>query len=512
MKTASTELFDLIKSLNKHEKAYFNRFCSLYNKEEQQYQILFDLINNQKEYDENELKKCLKNNNLKTYLPQAKNYLYHRILESMRAYHAQRNKLQELRYLLIDIDFLIQKDLNKQAQKMLTKAFKTALKAKLWVIVLQLWRIQFTLWDKNNFETVTLQDLTLFTKQTQEVLQKEANALELKTLQAELRHWVLKKGDLSRWDLAEQLKICQQKLLDTKALSTEAAFYKSFGLANYLRINQAYQESIEEYQKGFNLFNESPDLYTQLLEIHLTSLTHWIGVSINLLDEEKGQKVLGYLETILQKQKKNLSPKDYIKYYAYYQFLTIKAAFDYGYYNNSSISFIDNSERALKKIWNQVDRQVQLVILDTYAHISLAKENYADLMKWENAILDSKQKNLRADLFDQAHIWISIAYFELKEYDLLSYQIRNLRRQKIDNHPISKIILDTLYNCIKNMDNQIYWQKMVEDLEQYAKERDIYPPIIIYTWALAKYKKQSFSTVHIQTKKAKRSFLTKGVK
>ena len=52
MKTPSTELFDLVRSLTKQEKRYYKMYTTLSGGKTNKYLMLFDAIDAQKEYDE----------------------------------------------------------------------------------------------------------------------------------------------------------------------------------------------------------------------------------------------------------------------------------------------------------------------------------------------------------------------------------------------------------------------------------------------------------------------------
>lgn len=83
---AKDDLFILIKSLSKTEKAYFKKYASIHsNKGQQQYLSLFDLLNDMTVYDEAILKKKIAHLGI-TQLPVYKNYLYKIILRSQVQY------------------------------------------------------------------------------------------------------------------------------------------------------------------------------------------------------------------------------------------------------------------------------------------------------------------------------------------------------------------------------------------------------------------------------------------
>ena len=79
---ASDQLFQLIKSLGKQEKRYFNVFASTH-REGSAYTLLFDHINKQKTYNEKAIKEHFKSHSFVKQYAVTKFMLYQLILKSM---------------------------------------------------------------------------------------------------------------------------------------------------------------------------------------------------------------------------------------------------------------------------------------------------------------------------------------------------------------------------------------------------------------------------------------------
>ncbi|MBI4930073.1 MAG: hypothetical protein HY841_04860 [Bacteroidetes bacterium] len=124
MKT-SEDLFDLIHSMNSHEKGYFRKYSSLHVRGEKNiYMQLFEAISKQQKYDEEKLKKRFHNELFIKQLPVAKNYLYNQVLKALRSYHYSiHSEIMDMRH---NAEILIEKSLYDQAHKALKKAKQTA--------------------------------------------------------------------------------------------------------------------------------------------------------------------------------------------------------------------------------------------------------------------------------------------------------------------------------------------------------------------------------------------------
>jgi hypothetical protein len=132
---ASLELFDLIRSLSQTEKAYFKRYSKLHVRgKSNNYVLLFDAIEKQKEYNEPALLLKFKGHGFVRQFSVAKNYLYNQVLNSMHYYHHSVHS--EVKKLIHQAEFLIEKGLFKQAKKIIDKGKLLAEKSELhWALI-----------------------------------------------------------------------------------------------------------------------------------------------------------------------------------------------------------------------------------------------------------------------------------------------------------------------------------------------------------------------------------------
>ena len=101
-------LFQLIKSLSKTEKGYVKKYCAK-NGTNPAYLQLFTAIDNQENYDEEQIKNKFKGESFIKQLSVAKNYLIKTVLKSLRAYHSESTSNIKVHELLLEIEILYQK-------------------------------------------------------------------------------------------------------------------------------------------------------------------------------------------------------------------------------------------------------------------------------------------------------------------------------------------------------------------------------------------------------------------
>lgn len=119
---STDDLFLLIQSLSKTEKRYFKIFTgNASEKDGNNYQKLFDLINNQTEYDEEKLVNSFYEGKNSKHFPSTKRRLYQLILKSLNNYYSTISKETELYDSLNEARILYKKGLYKQSNKILEK-------------------------------------------------------------------------------------------------------------------------------------------------------------------------------------------------------------------------------------------------------------------------------------------------------------------------------------------------------------------------------------------------------
>ncbi len=120
---AKTKLFDLISSLSMSEKRFFKLFSERHViGSENEYVLLFDLIDKMSSYDDSEVKNApfVKNASAE------KNYLYRLILKSLNSFHAQNSTKNKIYNSLVSIEILFQKGLYDQSLELIEKTKKLA--------------------------------------------------------------------------------------------------------------------------------------------------------------------------------------------------------------------------------------------------------------------------------------------------------------------------------------------------------------------------------------------------
>jgi hypothetical protein len=125
----STDLYDLIQKLSQTEKRYVKLFARAFSSKGTEKQLaLFDAFDQQKEYDEEELRAAFAEQISAKNFHVAKNRLYQLILKALYQYHLSKDERAKLYQQLVQAEILAKKGLYEQAHSLIQKSIQTAKK------------------------------------------------------------------------------------------------------------------------------------------------------------------------------------------------------------------------------------------------------------------------------------------------------------------------------------------------------------------------------------------------
>ncbi|MEL6972624.1 MAG: hypothetical protein AAFO02_20835, partial [Bacteroidota bacterium] len=125
----SDYLHALIMSMSDDEKQHFFSLANSITEQSRRdfYVNLFRVIENQKEYDKEELLQKLKGEPLSKNLSQRKNFLYNLILQSLKIQHSKKNIYFELEELATTSMLLMERGLHEQSKEAIQEAKSIAI-------------------------------------------------------------------------------------------------------------------------------------------------------------------------------------------------------------------------------------------------------------------------------------------------------------------------------------------------------------------------------------------------
>lgn len=496
MKTASTDLFDLIHSLTGNERAYFKRFAGMHKKpSESNYLKLFEAIYTQKKYDEEALKEQFKNDKLGGYFPRAKKYLYDKVLESMRLLHKDDFAGTRLRDQVSDANFLLLKWLLKQSTKKVRQVKKEAMEANYWPDYIAALEIETCLHVRNNFKKTSYEDLVQLRGEAELAVQKYDEELN-EYFNMRQMEFLLTQNTLYN---QPEIDILYQNMLNAPPIQSTTAqigYLRTLGLCcdhhlkNLLQTKQYYEQAVQ-------LLEENSFLLKKHSEEYLFFWGRLIEITIMQLSFEESQKYL-------QKFKENLLGNKVL--FGNDKELHRITELEYHYNSLFCLFFFGKHEEALKLLKASleqledklnrayVSRQVQIRYM--YMLIYFFQEEFeAALYQADLALALPIDHHPAKEVIST---WQAFIHWELKNYDLLEHLVRNMVRYRKRHGLINashRILLELLQRLITCQCEKSVWQEMYDKfpVRDRLKEADNF---IIQGYALSKLKGKPIKEVH----------------
>jgi|GEM_PF-5579539 len=294
-KHGSNDLFRLIKSLSKTEKAYFKKFAERHViGERNNYLKLFDAIDRQEVYDE---KKLLREEKYVKQLPYLKNYLMSAILKSMQVFHAELTEEDQQRRMMEDARFFYKKGLYDLSAKITAKTRATASSRLIPTTFIDAVRLDERI-------ITTTQDMELWKAHLAGTLPEERELLEDLLLYNELTGYFLEISRRVRSNDFTQLGKLRKALeapvlallpkaksfrCRTRALSALVMFHSLSG--DYGRFYEYNKQLVGLYRTAVDYCRENPDQY-------LRALNNLCVACMTLKKFREGLKIIAEIRSI----------------------------------------------------------------------------------------------------------------------------------------------------------------------------------------------------------------------
>lgn len=285
MKTPSNELFQLIRSLQPQEKAYFKQYMSSFDRGKKLTSclFLFDRLNKMKVYEEKNIKSEMAKKFHTTNFPKLKNTLSSVLLTSLVEYHSQSSITLQLNQMLSEVEILMSKNLLSKAASIIKKAKMIASKTE------ELDHLQMLLGFEQNIHSITNYPKSRIkkrdiTKEKIELLEKERNLFMHQKNREEIYAFYIKNAEISRPDDIQMISNALRKadlLPPPMTFKAEKQLLNSKALAHYFLNNKT--ERYKFSKKFVEIYdNKGEDAILDDLRNYLIGLSYLL-FSQNLL-------------------------------------------------------------------------------------------------------------------------------------------------------------------------------------------------------------------------------------
>lgn len=441
MRSPSEDLFRLIKAMSKSEKRNFKLQAGMMSGDKN-YLELFNLIDRQSTYDEPKVVKSLKSEPTKGQFSVAKNYLYRLLLKSLT--YNNSGKATILQQWREQIRILLDKDLVRQAGKLLRKALKEAEKDEDFHVWYELLDIKQEILGKTKHSPSDNLEFEALKKEQNKVLEKLSNLSEYRhlhqqvTLLRQTRNLARTSEDklrLKELGGAEILKNQNLALSVRARLEFLTIHRKIHSYSN--RVNEA----LEVCKELLLEFENHPLLQSRYFDRYLQELSNLCTYYFRAGEYGKTYKVLEKLGML-----RTENPHSRVEIFQGYYILGVAFAVHVGDPERGR-KLVPEIEKELHELGDRIPLNHAMWLKYLLAYLFLMAGQPELAHKWINRFFDLPKTELRQDLQGFARLLNLMIQFDLGQYISLEQETvkaqRFLEKNQLE-HAYETEVLKTL--------------------------------------------------------------------
>lgn len=425
----SNELFELIKSLSKSEKRFFKLSSSLQSGDKN-YLKIFDYIDKQASYDEEDLKEVFKKERFIKHLPSEKNHLYKLILKSLRGFHSDNSINSVLKEEIKNVEILYKKSLYKECRKFLLRSKKMAEEHEKFYYWFELISWEKLLIEEDYEQGIFDFDLDKLIQEELDVIERLRNLAEYQMIYSRINFIFRSGGFVTRPDdIAAVDEISNHHLIIGKntALSSSAATicYYIQGLCNATK--RDYETALIKFKRTKEILDNKPKLKQDLAKRYVRTLHNIILANISIGNYDEATKLTHDLEVL--NDVKGFNTFDVkVKIFTCIYTSRITISYRKGDFQGT-LKIVEEMIDGLDFYNDRMPKEQVVLFSYHIAYVFFGNGLYRDALKWVNKILNDNEQNLRQDIYAYARIFNIIIHYELGNYDLLEYLMKATTRQ-----------------------------------------------------------------------------------
>jgi hypothetical protein len=420
---ASAELHQLIRSMSMSEKRYFKIHSSRHviGGDANNYMQLFDAIDKQDAYDEEEVKRSFGGRTFIKHLPSEKHYLYHQVLDSLNSFNRDKTFLSRYANILVSIEILYNRGLFTQCKKLIDKAKKEAYSLERFSMLLLILRWETLIYikdedDKNLNRSLSEELRILEVIRVQSVLMKIAFNIQVQ----------IDKGNLPPGFIRNNENELERSLpAGPETDSFWAKYYYHSAVALLASLQNKPTRLYKAYKEIKTLMDGSPQFIKDLPGIYHLNSNNLVNVMFLLEKYNEAEMLIS--------QQRRFTHEHGIKRPALSRMVFINTCDNELFLYYKTGRYIEGAAM-MKQIEAEV-KKIELTfspslfdLLFIMAVTELVNGNYKGATKWLNKILNAERvTNFRKELQVNARMLYLVALFESNDV-LLENRLNSTRR------------------------------------------------------------------------------------
>ena len=498
----SNELFDLIQSLSKSEKRFF-KLSSALQAGDKNYLRIFEFVDKQTKYDEEEVKNHFKKETFIKHYPSEKNHLYKLILKSLRSYYAEDSISSILKQEIKNIDILYKKALFKECNKFLYRAKELAIEHEKFYYLFELLNWEKILLEEAYEEGEFTKDLDLLIKEEQDTIDKLNNLAAYHVLYSKI-NYVFRSGGYVRNEEDKSIvdEISQHPLIMGKntALSKRAATICYYIQGVCSTAKRDHQVALIKFLRVKEILDTNKHIRSDLQSRYVRACGSIILTLIDLNKTNEAVKLIEDLRLIVNEEGFASYDIEVMVFKATYlaQFRLHQQTGNF----SKAIDLVEGVMEGLDKYKNKINKEQELNFLYNISLVFFAIGEYNKSLFWLNKILNDNEQHLRQDIYSYARLFNLVVHFELGNVDLLDYIIKSANRylsKKNRSFELENLIMNNMRKLSKSPTTKVtkelflsFGQELNQSLE--SKEAQVLLEYFDFsTWVKSKIGDLSFA-------------------
>jgi tetratricopeptide (TPR) repeat protein len=508
----TSDLFQLIQSLSMSEKRYFKIFASRHViGEENNYVKLFDAVDSQKESNDSELKKMLKNSPITKNLPKHKHYLYNLILRCLNAFHTDSSSDARFREMMRSVEILFEKGLYKQCWKILKRAKE---------IATQLEKIPEQLavagWEQNllskssqyeELDKSLTNDLMLIKEFEKERLVKK-NVYSVYSR-------VVKMGIArSDYDIDQLRKLVYNPILfesKVKNFWSKHLVYVAHSL--YFNTVGDYESYHESNEKIVDLFESKPQFICDRPNLYVISLNNFCNAKIETERYNEITAVINKLRSVPETYNITIHRNTQANIVFDTNDIEVVCCLKKGEFEKAK-KIIEEAQTDIEKNKAFVAKSRELNFYYDAAYTYFIIGQHHNCLKWLNRILNDSEIKVREELHSISKIFSLIVHFELGNFSLIDYIIRSTYGQMLKHDklfPIEHVMIKFFRETLKMtkrknlLPEYLHTRTKLQQMLNDPYEKKVFDYFDFMAWIECKVEEKTFKEVLLWKIKEKKN-------
>jgi len=488
------DLFLLINSLSKAEKRYFKIFVTRGGETDKSYLQLFDIINEQLEYDEKQVKATLNGKRIVNNLYVAKKYLLELILKSLINFHAESSIDFKIKMQLLKIDILNRKNLFDISNKYLKRVEATAVPHDKKIFLPEIYSLMKTNVVDLMHQKHTSAEIYGIIEKEKQALIELGNKNAYKSLMLEVSQKQINMGGVTPSQVkATYAEILKRPLLQNeKTALTLDAKVLFHNINAYLKKDSGlYEESLGHFKRFITLIENEPNQKANYI----------IGLyNYAILLSETGRYT--ELEKVLKKA--HAIPADSAalqlrQFKNHYQLILT-------YHNNTgqfneAIAIENEVLEGIEKYRVKLDEIYRLRIYFYLAFAYFGENDFNNAMKYLNKIVNEPKIESSMRLFLLSKILMMMIHFEQKNIEISKYVatsiIRVMKKKKLQD--VCEYLFCLFFANMKTLPTTNDWKQLDSEWRK-RSDAATSPPFVteymeIEKWIISKATGKSYADV-----------------